>query len=131
MTNLISKSFTRYWLLLSLIVAPLSVAATRVPQPGAYARTTSSFDSDWRFLKGDAPGAEKPDFDDSAWRELNVPHDWSIEGPFDEKNPTGGAGGFLPAGIGWYRKRFTLPADYARRRVFIEFDGVLADCDVS
>ncbi len=61
---------------------------------------------------------------------LNVPHDWSIEGPFDEKNPTGGAGGFLPAGVGWYRKHFTLPADYAGRRVFIEFDGVMANSDV-
>ena len=56
------------------------------------------FDSGWRFLKGDAPGAEQSGFDDVRWRALDVPHDWSIEGPFDEKNPTGGAGAFLPAG---------------------------------
>jgi beta-galactosidase len=93
-------------------------------------RITTSFDLDWRFLKSDVPGAEKPDFDDAGWRVLNVPHDWSIEGPFDEKNLTGGAGGFLPAGVGWYRKRFTLPAEYARRRVFIDFDGVMANSDV-
>ncbi len=61
---------------------------------------------------------------------MNVPHDWSIEGPFEEKNPAGGAGAFLPAGVGWYRKHFTLPADYARRRVFIEFDGVMANSEV-
>ena len=130
MTNTISKSFARCWLPLSLIVAVLSIAPAASPQPATFARVTSSFDGDWRFLKGDAPGAEKPDFDDPAWRKLDVPHDWSIEGPFDEKNPTGGAGGFLPAGIGWYRKRFTLPADYARRRVFIDFDGVMANSDV-
>src|SRR5438132_13342110 len=130
MTNTISKSFARCWLALSLIVALLSIAPAASPQPAAYPRVTSSFDGDWRFLKGDAPGAEKPDFDDAPWRKLDVPHDWSIEGPFDEKNPTGGAGGFLPAGIGWYRKRFTLPADYARRRVFIDFDGVMANSDV-
>ena len=91
-------------------------------------RITTSFDPGWRFFKGDAPGAEQPDFDDSGWRALNVPHDWSIEGPFDEKNPTGGAGGFLPAGVGWYRKHFSLPAGYtSASRVFVEFDGVMAN----
>ena len=59
-----------------------------------------------------------------------MPHDWSIEGPFAANNPTGGAGGFLPAGSGWYRKHFTLPADYARRRVFLDFDGVMANSTV-
>jgi len=71
-------------------------------------RTTSSFDHDWRFLKGDAAGAEKPDFDDSDWRKLDVPHDWSIEGPIGEKNSTGPGGGFMPSGVCWYRKHFTL-----------------------
>jgi beta-galactosidase len=94
------------------------------------ARITSSFDTDWRFFKGDAPGAENASYDDSRWRCLNVPHDWSIEGPFDAKNTTGGAGGFLPSGIGWYRKHFTLPKDYARRRLFVEFDGIMANSDV-
>ena len=61
-------------------------------------RIVKSFDDDWRFFKGDAEGSEAVGIDDSSWRKLDVPHDWSIEGPFDEKNPTGGAGGFLPAG---------------------------------
>jgi beta-galactosidase len=98
--------------------------------PAAHARITSSFDADWRFFRGDAPGAQAASFDDAKWRTLSVPHDWSIEGPFDSANPTGGAGGFLPAGIGWYRKHFALPGEYARRRVFIEFDGVMANSDV-
>ena len=55
---------------------------------------------DWRFLKQDAPSTEKPEFADSAWRTVNLPHDWSIEGPFDRQNTTGAAGAFLPAGIG-------------------------------
>ena len=108
--------------------APSSAAApTPAPVP---ARTTISFDPGWQFLKDDAQGAEAPNFDDSTWRSLSVPHDWSIEGPFDEKNPTGGAGAFLPAGIGWYRKHFTLPQDDAPKRVFIDFDGVMANSDV-
>src|SRR5712691_2137242 len=109
------KSIGRYRPLLFLIaVLLLSISAQSAP----YVRVTSSFDSEWRFLRGDAPGAEKPDFDDSAWRKLDLPHDWSIEGPFDEKNPTGGAGGFLPAGVGWYRKHFSLPIGFQDQRVF-------------
>ena len=104
--------------LLGLAAAPAAV------------RTTRPFDADWRFLKADAPGAEMPDFDDRAWRKLDVPHDWAIEGPFDEKNPSGQAGAYLPGGIGWYRKHFSLTAADLKRRVFVEFDGVMANSDV-
>ncbi len=100
------------------------------PSPPAQVRVTTSFDADWRFFNGDATGGDQPNFNDAAWRKLDVPHDWSIEGPFAKDNPTGGAGGFLPAGVGWYRKQFTLPANYAQRRVFIDFDGIMANSDV-
>jgi beta-galactosidase len=93
-------------------------------------RATLPFDSGWRFLKADAPGAAQPEFPDSAWRSLSLPHDWAIEGPFDEKAPAGGAGAFLPGGVGWYRKHFVLPASAASRRVFVEFDGVMANSQV-
>jgi len=96
----------------------------------AQSRQQVPIESGWKFSLGDPPGAEKVDFDDAKWRTLDVPHDWSIEGPFDEKNPTRGAGGFLPAGVGWYRKHFSLSSAYAGRRVFIEFDGVMANSDV-
>jgi beta-galactosidase len=96
----------------------------------AQSRVTTSFDKDWLFLKSDAQGADQKDFNDSSWRRLDVPHDWSIEGPFSKDNPTGGAGGFLPAGIGWYRKHFTVAGDQINRRVFIDFDGVMANSDV-
>ena len=111
--------------LLAALAAGGSVAA-----PAETGRVTQSFDAGWRFLKADAPGAEQPDFADSAWRQLNVPHDWSIEGPFDETNMTGTAGAFLPAGIGWYRKHFTLLENDSSRRAFIEFDGVMANSEV-
>ena len=93
-------------------------------------RVIQPFDLHWRFTKGDAPGAEQTGFDDASWQKVNVPHDWSIEGPFDTNNPTGSGGGYLPCGISWYRKHFTLPADYTGRRVFIDFDGVMANSDV-
>jgi len=104
-----------------------TTAASTAP---ARVRDVQNLDRDWRFLKGDAPGAEQPAFNDSAWRQVDVPHDWSIEGPFAETNKTGGAGGFLPAGVGWYRKQFTLPLDRDRQHVFVEFDGVMAHSDV-
>ena len=96
----------------------------------ATSRTTLSFDDGWLFSKGESSGAESSEFNDSAWRKLDVPHDWSIEGPFDKDNPTRGSGGFLPSGVGWYRKHFTLAADSKGKRVFIDFDGVMANSDV-
>ncbi|HEX2099740.1 MAG TPA: glycoside hydrolase family 2 TIM barrel-domain containing protein [Candidatus Synoicihabitans sp.] len=87
-------------------------------------RTRDSFDFGWRFQLGDVPGAEQPAFSDGNWRELDLPHDWSIEGAYDQQAPTGGSGGYLPAGIGWYRKSFTLPETARGRQVLIQFDGV-------
>ncbi len=108
----------------------LILASGRLMQAGETVRQTHSFDAGWRFNAGDAPGAEQSQFDDRAWRRLDVPHDWSIEGPFAETNKTGGAGGFLPGGIGWYRKHFSLPKELPGLRVFVEFDGVMANSDV-
>ncbi|QKJ30744.1 glycoside hydrolase family 2 protein [Mucilaginibacter mali] len=101
----------------------------------ANAQTTSgrairNFDKNWRFIKQDAPGADNPAFDDAQWRKLDVPHDWSIEGPYDQANPTGSGGGYLPAGIGWYRKSFTMDAADVKRKISIEFDGVMSNSEV-
>ncbi len=88
-----------------------------------------SFNDGWRFFKGDAPGAEQPKFADSQWRQIRLPHDWAIEGPFDSKlNPHTGA---LPIfGTGWYRKTFTLPAAAKGRHFRIEFDGTMNNSTV-
>lgn len=96
----------------------------------AHARTVVSLDPDWRFFQGDANGAEAAGFNDASWRKLDIPHDWSIEGRFDEKAATTGAGGWLPSGVAWYRKEIELPADAKDQRVWVEFDGVMANSDV-
>jgi beta-galactosidase len=93
-------------------------------------RIETPFDTNWRFLKSDCNGGQNPAFNDAAWRTLDLPHDWSIEGPFDQHNPSGGAGAFLPDGIGWYRKHFSLPANASTKHVFVTFDGVMANSDV-
>jgi beta-galactosidase len=88
------------------------------------------FDNNWRFNLGDVPGAEQATFNDSKWRQLDLPHDWSIEGDFDEKAATTGRGGYLPTGIGWYRKTFDLPGNSSGKIIWIEFDGVYMNSDV-
>jgi beta-galactosidase len=93
-------------------------------------RKILNFDNDWRFLKDDAHGAENPSFDDSGWRRIDIPHDWSIEGTYDKANPTSRGGGYLPAGIGWYRKNFKVNGTNSGQKYFIEFDGVMANSDV-
>ncbi len=88
-----------------------------------------NFDDGWQFLKGDALGAERVAFDDTKWREVRLPHDWAIEGPFDVKN--GVATGGLPvAGTGWYRKTFTLPEAAKDRTITVLFDGAMANARV-
>ncbi|MGD8279015.1 MAG: glycoside hydrolase family 2 TIM barrel-domain containing protein, partial [Gemmatimonadota bacterium] len=93
-------------------------------------RITHGFDAGWTFHLGDVPSASDVAFDDSGWRTLDLPHDWSIEGPFSEENPAGPGGGALPGGIGWYRKTFEVPSSSRGRLVFIEFDGVYRNGEV-
>jgi beta-galactosidase len=94
------------------------------------ARKTINFDNGWQFIKEDVSGAEKPSFNDAQWTKLNVPHDWSIEGQYDRANPSSRGGGYLPTGIGWYRKTFTVDKADAKKLSSIEFDGVMANSDV-
>jgi beta-galactosidase len=94
------------------------------------ARTILNFNKDWKFQLGDVSGAELVKFDDSAWRKLNVPHDWSIEGEFSDKNPASPGGGALPGGIGWYRKSFQVSPEALKGSVFIDFDGVYQNSEV-
>ena len=88
------------------------------------------FDADWKFRLGDISGGEELQLDDSSWERLDVPHDWSIAGPFREDNPSGPHGAYLPGGIGWYRKTFTMPPRDKGRCVEIQFDGVYMNSDV-
>jgi beta-galactosidase/beta-glucuronidase len=85
------------------------------------------FNDGWLFAKEDITGAEAPGFDDRSWRKLDLPHDWSIEGPFDSKWASCTA--FLPAGVAWYRKHFTLSAA-PDQTITLRFDGVYENSTV-
>lgn len=73
-------------------------------------------------------------YDDSGWRQLNLPHDWAVELPFNSS--ADGGHGYKPVGspqfgtnnIGWYRRTFTLPSNYADQSLWLEFDGVYRNC---
>ncbi|GAA4493812.1 hypothetical protein GCM10023172_02870 [Hymenobacter ginsengisoli] len=109
-------------------LALLSVCWLAICRPAQAQRQQQLFNADWKFHRGDAPGAERPAADDHAWRTLSLPHDWSIEGPFSEEWAS--ATGYLPGGVGWYRKTFALPAGYQGKKVFIYFDGVYKNSEV-
>jgi len=101
----------------------------------------------WKFKKGDFPESVNPDFDDSDWEEVRIPHDWAIKGPFSSDNDvqplkvvengkektvkyTGATGGLPHVGNGWYRLKFNLPEDVNSKRVRIEFDGVMSNSKI-
>jgi beta-galactosidase len=93
-------------------------------------RKTEKFCQNWKFHLGDVKDADSYEFDDSYWRVLDLPHDWSIEGKFSEEHPATPGGGALPGGIGWYRKRFTLPESEKEKLIFIDFDGIYENSEV-
>ncbi|WP_111709569.1 glycoside hydrolase family 2 TIM barrel-domain containing protein [Lutibacter citreus] len=90
----------------------------------------SSFNSNWKFIQKDVDGAEQIEFNDTSWRTLNLPHDWSIEGEYNENNPMAGQCGYLPAGFGWYRKTISVPESWKGQYVEIAFDGVFMNSTV-
>jgi beta-galactosidase len=109
-------------------VAPyLGQAQALMPQQSFASRSRESFDFGWKFLHGDPPDAQAIRFAETNWRDVDLPHDWSIEGPFDQAAPSGGPGAYLPTGIGWYRKSFHIPESDRDKVVTLEFDGVYQD----
>ena len=125
------KTILSAWMTI-LLASNMALAA----ESGSAGRQRTLWDFQWQFHRGEAAGAEKPQFSAGGWRTIDLPHDWSIErvpgspSLFDPKCPSGSGGGFLPGGIGWYRKTFTLPATERGRQVCVEFDGVYMDSDV-
>ncbi|MFJ9630641.1 glycoside hydrolase family 2 TIM barrel-domain containing protein [Streptomyces sp. NPDC101175] len=135
---------TRRSVLIASTAAPTAVSLLATPAARAAAATvgttgrhTVALRDGWRFALVDPGGitdptgayadAAAPDHDDSAWREVAVPHDWSIEQPPTTANGTTSGTGFFPGGLGWYRIAFTLPPALAGSRISVEFDGVYMD----
>lgn len=114
--------------LVLLFVVVVVVVSCKKDQP--HNSTKIPFDFGWKFALNDHPGAEQLQFDDSDWRVLDVPHDFSIEHPVDSAYQTGGGGGYSYGGIGWYRKNFKTKETFADKKVLILFDGVYRNSEV-
>ena len=88
------------------------------------------FDYNWKFQAGDHSQFSSATYNDENWRQLDLPHDWSIEGNTNRLHLMGNDGGYYPAGIGWYRKTFDVPATFKGKRVSIYFEGVYMNAEV-
>jgi beta-galactosidase len=110
-----------------LLLSGLASAATTEIKIGSDRQVRIT--QDWRFFKGEAEGAEQAAFNDSTWRQLDLPHDWAIEGPFDRKfDPHNG--GLPYFGVGWYRKHFIVPPSARAKHFEIQFDGAMSNSTV-
>jgi beta-galactosidase len=115
----------------SRFVAPEASASARYLQTDTYnGMRGKNWSRGWKFHPGEVERGADPALDDSSWRRLDLPHDWSIALPFREESPSGTGGGFLDGGTGWYRKTFSAPAAWRGKRIFIQFDGAYMDSRV-
>jgi beta-galactosidase len=112
------------------IIFILVILQIQVSSGQEASRTVINFDAGWKFLPGDSQNANEIMCDDKSWRLLDLPHDWSIEGTVSQDAPTGGSGGYLPAGTGWYRKHFNVSRNDLKMHHRIVFDGVYMNSDV-
>ena len=116
---------------LTYINSNLFLGALLLLSSSAYAgERKSKFNDNWSFIQEDVANAMNRDFDDSGWRKLTLPHDWSIENPFDMNTPSGNDGGYLPAGIGWYRNTLNLTPEMEGKKLQLYFEGAYMNSDV-
>jgi beta-galactosidase len=127
MNMVTEKSGTRYF---PLCFVPLAILFLTFTVYSAGSRKTENFGKNWKFNLGDVQNGQEANLDDSQWRILDLPHDWSIEGKFSNDHPATPGGGALPGGMGWYRKAFSLPANAKEKLIFIDFDGVYRNSEV-
>ncbi len=117
-----------HWIILSVafILATWFIYRTRDSQP----RVDTAIDLNWRFVYGDPTGAEGSGYNDSEWRYLSLPHDWMVEQPVHQENPSGTAGGYYPEGIAWYRKTLDLSEHQDNKQFYLLFEGIQMNSDV-
>ncbi len=89
-----------------------------------------SFNENWKFFFGEVPPVNDYSYNDSAWRSLQLPHDWSIEGRFDKNSPATVGGEGLTGGLGWYRKSFLINNKDRNKNILIDFDGIYRNSEV-
>ena len=89
-----------------------------------------NIDLGWKFILADDDDFKVNGFNDDKWQDIDLPHDWSINGLINKDNPSGRFGGFLAGGIGWYRKNIQWNNSWENKQISILFDGVYMNSDV-
>jgi beta-galactosidase len=128
-------------LFIILMLVTFSVHAQKKNNPSPVTSRSVLFDKAWLFTKDAASNAERPEYNDSQWRKVNLPHDWSIEdlpnqtpesiiGPFDKNSKGSTMTGFTVGGTGWYRKKFVTAEEQQDKLIYIYFDGVYMNSDI-
>ncbi len=112
----------------SVLTVALLLLSTFFVQSKPQFGRANLFNENWRFKLADEKDAAQPDFNDSKWRTLHLPHDWSVEGVYSPDKAS--ATGYLPGGIAWYRKSFSVPEEEKGNPVFIYFEGVYNHSEV-
>ena len=122
------KVFVLVFILTTLTIQHVNAGLRSTSLP-AGDRQKINLDADWLFYRGDINGEEEThQVNRRAWQNVNLPHEWSIEGPYSQEHNT--TQGFMPMGIGWYKKGLRFPAGYEDKKLFIIFDGVYRESDV-
>lgn len=81
-----------------------------------------TINDDWKFILADVPDGQNPELDEKKWQNVCLPHDWSVQG---QLSPTlASATGYLPGGVGWYRKTINVPVEQEGNKVYLYFEGV-------
>lgn len=106
-----------------------SIAQESGPLKKTFSKTIL-FDDDWKFSLSANEAAIEPNYNDKQWRVLNLPHDWSIEGSYSKTGGGDWQSGFLPCGIGWYRKAFNYDKSWTGNLVDIKFEGIYLNSEV-
>src|SRR4029078_2417285 len=128
----------------SALISICLLMGCSLQQSAVFSDRVRDFDADWHFVRDSVAGAEQPGFDDSKWRVLDLPHDWSIEdlpeqipgktvGPFSKESEgalKGGAVGHTVGGTGWYRKTFILNGEDKDKLISVYFEGAYTETDI-
>lgn len=83
---------------------------------------SQKINDNWKFILQDIPEAKNTHYNHTKWQTVNVPHDWSVK---EQLSPSLASGtGYLPGGIGWYRKTINIPENKQDKKVYLYFEGV-------
>lgn len=118
----------RYGLAIGITACMLNILSLSAKESSENVRLTQLFNFGWKFQAGNPENVYAVDYDDSGWRNLDLPHDFQIEQPWEQS--AGGGRGYKAMGSGWYRKSFKADPAWKNKKVLLDFEGVMLNGEV-